>query len=621
MIDDVLHEILRERHPSREHAVAEIGRLALELELPAHTVHVISDVHGEDVKLRHVINNASGRLRPIVERRFAGRRSADEMRELLTLIFYPHETLTHFHWSAGDERMTRTLFDLFELMHELARGKTFARVRATFPIEYASLFEELLFDRMSDRGEQSLRAVLARFPDRAGFVRFVRVLVRAVRNLSVDELVVAGDCYDRGPRADRVVEYLMKQPSVRFTFGNHDIAWIGAALGHDPLIAHVLRISARYRRFSQLEEGYGITLQPLEKLAREAYGEDPAACFRVKGTGLRDDLSMARMQKAAAVLQYKLEGRLIERNPSFALDHRRLLHRIDGDRVVIDGVARRLKDSHFPTIDPADPYRLSAEESACLERTRRSFLASDKLWQHVRFLAERGSMALVRDDHLIFHGCVPVDASGRFLSFEIDGEPRSGRALFAAFDRVVSRAIEDPQERELDLLWYLWCGPLSPLFGKDRIATFERDLVLDPAAHVETKNPYFALIHEAEFCERIFAEFGIDGSRGLIVNGHVPVKIEKGEDPLKKSGKAITIDGAFSPAYGDHGYTLVLEPEGTFLAEHHHFESVSAAVEKGVDIIPKITLLRRWDPPRRIADTEQGQKIRAHIELLEKLWR
>jgi fructose-1,6-bisphosphatase III len=622
MSDDAVQDILRQRYPTREHATAEMGRLALELELPARTVHVVSDVHGEDVKLRHVINNASGRLRPIVERRFEGRRSPEEMRELLGLIFYPQQTLAHWQVEGpNDPRLTRTLIDLFELMQELARGKTFDRVRATFPSEYASLFEELLFDRLTARGDIGLRAVLTRIPDRSRLVRFVRVLVRAVRNLTIDELVVAGDCFDRGPRGDRVVEYLMKQPSVRIAFGNHDIAWIGAALGHEALIAHVLRVSARYRRFSQLEEGYGITLQPLEKLARTAYGDDPAECYRVKGTGLRDDLLMARMQKAAAVLQFKLEGNVIAAHPEFGMEHRRLLHRIRGSSVEIDGVARSLKESRFPTLDPSDPYRLTPDEASCLDRIRRSFLASDKLWRHVRFLVERGAMAVPCDDHLIFHGCVPVDGGGRYLSFEIDGRSLSARSLFEGFDRVIARAVEDPKPRDLDLLWYLWCGPVSPLFGKDRIATFERDLVVEAEAHVETKNAYFKLIHEKDFCARILGEFGVDTTRGLIVNGHVPVKIEKGEDPLKKSGRAITIDGAFSPAYGDHGYTLLIEPEGTFLAEHHHFESVAAAVELGVDIIPKITPIELWDSPRKIADTERGRTIRAHLEMLENLWR
>jgi fructose-1,6-bisphosphatase III len=621
--EHVLNEILRAQYPSREHASAEIGRLSAELELPAPAVHVISDVHGDDVKLRHVINNASGTLRPIVERRFQGRRSPEEMKQLLTLIFYPQETLTFFQWSRGDAQLKRALLDMFELIQELAKSKTFHRVREIFPKEYAGLFEELIFDRLTGRGERGFEAVLDTLVDRALFVRFVRVLVRAVRDLAIDELIVAGDLYDRGPRGDRVVDYLMRQPSVRFAWGNHDMAWIGAALGSEALIAHVLRVSTRYRRLSQLEEGYGITLQPLEKLARDVYGDDPAEHFKTKGKGLRDDQLMARMQKAVAVIQFKLEGQVLERNPGFGLEHRRLLHRMNTAEgtIEIDGVLRHLKDTRFPTIDRSRPYDLTPDEAAFLERTKRSFLSSDRLWRHIRFLSERGSMCIVLDDHAIFHGCIPVDAEGRFLPFEIDGKAVSGRALFEALDRVVARAVENPTTPDLDILWYLWCGPRSPLFGKDRITTFERDLVVEPESHTETKNPYFKLIHERAFCERVLTELGADPSRGLIVNGHVPVKIEKGEDPVKKSGKAITIDGAFSAAYGDHGFTLVIEPEGTYLAEHSHFESVAAAVESGIDIIPKITAIQRWERPRKISDTERGRTIRTRIEMLRNLWR
>jgi fructose-1,6-bisphosphatase-3 len=451
----------------------------------------------------------------------------------------------------------------------------------------------------------------------------IRLTVRVVRNLAIDELILAGDCWDRGPRGDRVVDYLMRQANVSITWGNHDAAWLGACLGQEALIAHVLRISVRYRRLSQLEEGYGITMQPLEHLVRAVYANDPAECFMPKGTGLRETIQMARMQKAAAIMQYKLEGQTIERNPEYEMGHRRLLHRIDAKAgtIEIDGVVRPLRDTCFPTLDPARPYELSAEERACMKRLRESFFVSQKLWEHMQYLVRLGSMWLLRDDHLIFHGCLPVDERGEFLPFPIDGVPLRGRELFDAIERSVIRSLDRPTDRERDLLWYLWCGPRSPLFGKDRITTLENDLVADPATHVETKNPYFHLIHEPAFCDRILTEFGADPKRGLIVNGHVPVKIDKGESPLKRSGKAITIDGAFSEAYGDHGYTLVLEPDRTFLAKHHHFESVEAAVRDGVDIIPELADVRRWDPPRHVSDTERGEEIHREMDLLERLIR
>jgi len=650
--------MLSKHFPSVDDAAAEVARLAAELTLPKGTVHVLSDIHGDDVKLRHVINNASGTLRPFVEARFAGQLTESELNNLVTLIFYPRETLEHLEPTLTDpaERRTfcrRVLHQLLTLIRDLAPRFSLAHVLSIFPAPYRDLLHDLM-GRASpplappSQGGEPLAAPPCEGGDgggRADYVQasldallrhdralhLVRLTVRALRNLAVAEIVIAGDCWDRGPRGDRVVEYLRQQPNVAFTWGNHDTAWLGACLGHEACIAQVLRISLRYRRLSQLEEGYGINLQSLELLARTVYADDSAACFMPRGAGLRETVQMARMQKAAAIMQFKLEGQAIERNPEWNLDQRRLLHRIDraAGTITIDGVARPLKDRHFPTLDAARPYELSKEERACMDRIQQSFRSSANLWEHMQYLAGRGSLWLKRDDHLIFHGCVPVDEKGQFLSLPVDGQPLQGRALFEALERVVARTLDPPSPplakggmggvKDLDMLWYLWCGPLSPLFGKDRITTLENDLVDDPATHVETKNPYFHLIHDASFCERILVEFGVDPVRGIIINGHVPVKIDKGESPLKRSGKAITIDGAFSQAYGDHGYTLVLEPERTYLAKHHHFESVQAAVQKGVDIIPTVTEVRRWDPIRRVDDTERGAEIRAQIELLERL--
>ncbi|MCI0462863.1 MAG: fructose-1,6-bisphosphatase [Gemmataceae bacterium] len=610
--------------PTIDSALAEMARLSAELTLPRGTVHVISDVHGDDVKLRHVINNASGALRPLVEKLLKDRLTPRQLQEFLTLIFYPRESLERMDATLTDEGQRldfarQTFRLLFVLIRHLACHFSRERVERVLPAEYRDLLREILHERPC--GDEYVDAVVEPLVRQGRAFHLLRLTVRVVRNLAIEELVMGGDFWDRGPRGDRVMEYLMRQPNVTITWGNHDAAWLGACLGQEALVAHVLRLSARYRRFSQLEEGYGITLQPLEQLVRTVYADDPAECYIPRGTGLRETVQMARMQKAAAVMQFKLEGQTIQRNPSFGLEQRRLLHRFElkSGTVEIEGKRYPLRDRHFPTLDPARPYELSREERACLDRIKQSFLISQVLWEHMRFLVGRGSMYICRDDHLIFHGCVAVDEGGAFLPLEVDGKEWRGRELFDALDRVVVRALDRPTDRDRDLLWYLWCGPRSPLFGKDKIATLENDLVADPATHVETKNPYFRLIHEAAFCERILTEFGADPGRGLIVNGHVPVKIDKGESPLKRSGKAITIDGAFSQAYGDHGYTLVLEPGRTYLAKHHHFESVEAAVRDGVDIIPEVTEVRRWDPPRRVADTERGDEIRARLELLGRL--
>ena len=604
-------------------ATAEIARLTAELTLPKGAIHVLSDVHGEDVKLRHIINNASGTLRPLVDEVFAERPKA-EREELLSLLFYPREALEQRlpGLTSGERRalVLRVLGDLLTVIRTLSTRTSIQRVEAVLPPEYAEILREMLHESFAARGDAYVAAIVDPLILQGQEAVFIRLVVRVVRNLVVTELIVAGDCVDRGPRGDRVIEYLRHQPHVSITWGNHDLAWLGAALGHDALIAHVLRISCRYRRLSQLEEGYGITMQPLERLVRQVYADDPAEHFVPHGTGLRETVTVARMQKAAAVMQFKLEGQMIARHPEWNLDHRRLLKTMDleAGTIVVDGRRHDLLDRRFKTFDPAHPEALSAEEQTCIDRMRASFLSSSLFWDHARFLVARGTSWLRRDNHLIFHGCVPVDSEGRFLEVPVDGVPRKGRALFDAIDDVVARALHRREAKDLDFLWYLWSGPLSPMFGKDRITTLERDLIADPSAHTETKNPYFQLIHDRDFCVRVLEEFGCDPS-GLIVNGHVPVRIDVGESPVKRGGNAITIDGAFSPAYGDHGYTLVLEADRTFLARHHHFESVEAAVRDGVDIIPTIASIREFDKPRLVGDTEEGSRIREDISLLGRL--
>lgn len=618
--------------PNIDCAIAEIARFAAELTLPKGTIHVISDIHGEDKKLRHVINNASGTLRPLVERLLKEKMPADQFDEFLKLVFYPAEVVGSLEKTLRDEDeqkiySMRTLQGLFDVVRVLAARHSLKYATRLFPAEYRELLGEILHEPSTERERAYIEAIVDTLVRRKRVLHLIHLTCRLIRNLAIDELIIAGDCWDRGPRGDRVVDYLMQQPNVSFVWGNHDVAWLGACLGHEALICHVLRVSIRYRRLLQLEEGYGIPVVSLDAMAREVYQDDPAESFMPKGAGLRERASMARMQKAIAIMQWKLEGQLIARHPEWGMQNRLLLHRIDhaAGTVEVDGVTYLLKDNHFPTIDPADPYELSGAERACLNRLKSSFMASQKLWKQMRWMVRNGSMALAREEQLIFHGCMPVDETGGFLSMIIDGQAHCGRPMFEAIERVVYRLMDGvPARNDLDLLWYLWSGPNSPLFGKDRIATLERDLIADERPHHEIKNPYFSLIHEVWFCEKILTEFGVDPEHGLIVNGHVPVKVENGESPMKRSGKAITIDGAFSEAYGDHGYTLVLEPHRTFLARHHHFESVEAAVEHGADIIPSITVVREWVTPKRVADSQRGRDLRcaiSHLELLIDAYR
>jgi fructose-1,6-bisphosphatase III len=612
--------------PNIDSAIAEIARFSAELTLPRGTIHVISDIHGEDKKLRHVINNASGTLRPLVERLLKGRMPPDQFQEFLTLVFYPAEVIGRLEQTlrSNEERKDyamRTLHDLFHIVRVLAARRSLKHAMRVFPAEYRELLAEILHEPSTERDRSYVDAIVDALNRRGRVLHLIHLTGRVIRNLAIDELIIAGDCWDRGPRGDRVMDYLMQQPNVSFVWGNHDMAWLGACLGHRALICQVLRISLRYRRLMQLEEGYGIPVEPLNLLARTVYADDPATHFETKGTGMREKSMMARMQKAAAIMQFKLEGQMIARHPEWQMEHRRLLHRINREAgtIEVDGVSYPILDVNFPTIDPANPYELTSEERKCLERIRCSFIASQKLWDQMRWMVSHGGMYLRREEHLIFHGCVPVDQQGEFLPMFVGDQAYTGSALFDAIESYVYRLLDGSTEQALDLLWYLWAGPQSPLFGKDRITTLERDLISDKQTHIETKNPYFRLIHEPWFCEKILAEFGVDPEQGLIVNGHVPVEVEKGESPLKKSGKAITIDGAFSEAYGDHGFTLVVEPHRTFLAKHHHFESVEATIDHGADIIPSITVVREWERPKRVADSQRGRHLRQTIRLLEQL--
>lgn len=623
-----LLQALAAQYPTADFALAEAAALRASLTFPKGTVHVVSDVHGEYKKLRHIINNASGSLRPLVESLFAGEMAEGELRQFLAVIYYPHEAIEHHRPALTEEAkrgewVRRTLRAQFRVARALSSTRRRQDVRKLFPPERRELFEELLDEPCRGRDPAFVDAMIDALARHDRDFSAVRAASRLVRNLSISEIVVAGDLGDRGPRLDRVIDYLTQQPNVSYTWGNHDVSWMGACLGQEALIATVMRVSLRYRRLAQLEEGYGVIVAPLEKLARTVYSDDPAECFKTKGTGLRDDLLMARMQKAVSVIQFKLEGQVINRHPEWGMEHRNLLHRINAQdgTVEIGGRTHPLRDTHLPTLDPSDPYALSDEESACVERLRQSFVSSPRLWQHMSALVQRGGTWLRRDHALIFHGCVPVDEEGAALPLEVNGGTYAGRALFDALDAVVRRAFRKGaagSSHDADWLWYLWTGPRSPLFGKDRMATFESYFVEDKDAKKENKNPYFKLIHDAEFCSRIAREFGVEEG-GLIVNGHVPVKVEKGEEPVKKGGNAVTIDGAFSESYGDRGYTLILAPERIALAEHHHFESVSEAITEGADIIPKVMTVRAYDPPRRVADTEEGDCIRQKLAALERL--
>ena len=627
-VDDRLRLLraLRASYPTIELAIAEAAGLRAKLDLPMGLVHVLSDVHGEDAKLRHVINSASGALRPLIESVLKDELSEQERAEFLAILYYPRESLARISPRVvASGKRTEWVYRTLRLQCEIIRAlrKTYRRdlvERLTVP-QFRELFVEMLSGQRPEF-PQAMLVELSRFDRDWGAIRAASSLIRS---LASAEVVVAGDLGDRGPRIDKVIDILMKQPQVSVLWGNHDAIWMGASLGNDACMLTVMRFSARYRRTAQLAEGYGVLITPLEKLARDVYGDDPATQFPAKGGGMREAQMVARMQKAVAIMQFKAEGQLFAKHPEWNLTHRRLLHHIDlaAGTITLDGVKHELIDKNFPTIDAKDAYAYSEDEQQCLDRLRESFFGSQKLREQMQWLVRRGGMWTRRDEVLIFHACVPVDEAGTPLTMEVDGKEVGGRELMDALATVVRRAFRNryvPQNPDADWLYYLWGGPRSPLFGKDRLSTFESAFVSDKETHKEHKNPYFELLHDAGFVRRIGKLFGC-GDDVLIVNGHVPVKVEKGEQPVKRGGNAVTIDGAFSEAYGDRGFTLVLRPDRIDLAEHAKFEGVGAVVERGADMVPKVTTIRSYPAARTIGCTQIGEATRRQIADLEDLVR
>ena len=623
------HSLLARQFPTTSAVMAEIARLQAKLTLPKSRVHVISDVHGDDRKLRHVINNASGGLSTLIDDVFGDKLSREDKQTLLAFLYYPvekirrhHEQLQNSEWRL--RKVKKLLRHQFLLVRHLAKSIAKDTLMNLIKDDFRDLFIALLDETSFDRDPSYVNSMIEALACYDQDIIAIHEASRLVRNIVVSEVVVAGDLFDRGERGDRVVQYLRNQPKVSFTWGNHDIIWMGATLGSEILIATVLRISLRYLRLWQLEEGYGILLSPLEKLATTVYQNDPATCFYPKReSDFLDENLVAKMHKAIAILEFKLAGPVIERNPDWDMGDRRLLHRIDYEKgtITIYGATYPLKDTHFPTIDPNDPYALSEEETTCVNRLRESFVSSQKLWEHMLFIVRQGGMSLTRDEALIFHGCLPTNSDGTFREVKVKGADYKGCALFQELEQIVRSTYRQGSHTvtsDLDYYYWLWANGNSPLFGKTNMTTFERYFLEDKNTHVETKDPYFQKIHDAEFCKKIGRDFGMTDDV-LIVNGHVPVKVSKGEDPVKKGGNAVTIDGAFSEAYGDHGYTLVMGANAIRLAQHSHFESIDNFLDCDEDMIPKLRDLRTYSKTRTLGETHESHDMEAQLCALNSL--
>ncbi len=624
--------LLSDRFKNIQDASTEIINLEAILNLPKGTEHFLSDIHGEYDTFSHVLANASGVVRKKIEDVFGKTLRLKDKRLLATLIYYPEEKmdLVLKDEEDPDEWFFITLQRLIKVARAAASKYTRSKVRKAMPPSFSYIIVELLNESGEDK-EEYFEGIINTIIEIHRAEVFIIAICKFIQRLLIDKLHIIGDIFDRGPYAEKVMDRLVGYHSVDIQWGNHDILWMGAASGSYALIANMIRISLRYNNLDTLEDAYGVNLLPLATFAMKTYRGDDCLPFASKAeTDGKDAEVIRQMHKAIAIIQFKLEGQIIQRNPHFGMDDRLLLDKIDHKKgtVTIGGKTYDLVDHHFPTIDPKNPYSLSKDEQEVMEKLGNSIKNSQRLQNHIEFLFSHGSMYLTFNSNLLYHGCIPMDEKGNFASFEIEGSKYSGKALCDHFDRVARKAylhrFNREHEKTADYLWYLWCGALSPLFGKTKMATFERYFVAEKETHAEGRNPYYKLAYQSEaICNNILKEFGLTEKNSRIVNGHVPVKVKKGESPIKAHGKLFVIDGGMSVPYqkvtGVSGYTLIYNSYGLVLVEHEHFDSKRQAVVEEKDIISKRIFIESNAVRKRVRDTDIGKELMAQIEDLKML--
>lgn len=628
-------ELLSRLFPSADKASAEIINLSAILNLPKGTEFFASDIHGEYEAFSHTLRNGSGSIRLKIDDVFGDSLSENEKRSLATLIYYPREKMELVLSQVDDAEAwyAVTLQRLVAVCKRAAQKYTRSRVRKALPKDFAYIIEELMTENRHGVDKQAYYAAIVDAvirTDRGGAL--VEALCLLIQRLAIERLHIVGDIYDRGPYPHIIMDALMEHHSIDIQWGNHDIVWMGASLGQRGCIAHVVRNCARYGNLSILEDAYGINILPLASFALEAYKDDPCVAFGLKGNPdlPPQELEMnVKIQKAMAIIQFKVEAQLIDENPGFGLEDRKLLDKIDYENgtVMLDGVAYELTDTVFPTVDPADPYRLTPEEEEVMQRLEQAFTGCEKLQRHMRFFLDAGSLYKVCNGNLLFHACVPLNADGSLMETEVFGETYKGRALYDVMERYVRAAFDDADpelaKRGRDLLWYMWLGEGSPLFAKSKMATFELYLIAEKEARKEVKNPFYSYLDDEHVMGGIFEDFGMDPETSRIVCGHVPVKVKDGEDPVKCGGRVLTIDGGFSKAYqpttGIAGYTLISNSYGFVLAAHEPLESMRAAVVNELDIHSSRKVVELVDKRTLVADTDNGAVLKQQIADLEEL--
>lgn len=628
-------ELLSRSFPTSEDAATEIINLTAITSLPKGTEFFASDIHGEYEAFSHILRNASGTIRMKIDDVFGDSMTDADKQSLATLVYYPREK-TAIAVAALDDPTAwyaDTLLRLILLARKSSQKNTRSRVRKALPPEFAYIMEELMTEN-GDREDDDAyyNAIIAAVIETGQAEALIREFCLLVQRLSIDRLHIVGDIYDRGPHPDTIMDTLMQHHSIDVQWGNHDVVWMGASLGQWGCIAHVVRNCARYGNLSILEDSYGINLLPLAEFARRTYEDDPCVAFGLKGDPdltEREKAMNVMIQKAMAIIQFKVEGHLIDENPSFGLQDRKLLDKIDYERgtVVLDGKEYELTDKVFPTVNPADPYALTPEEENVMQRLEQAFVGCDKLQRHMKFFLDMGGLYTIYNGNLMFHACVPLNDDGSLMEVDVFGSKHKGRELYDVMERYVRDAFtsddEDARKRGRDLMWYMWLGAGSPLFAKSKMATFELYLIAEKEARKEEKNAFYKLMDDEAVIDGIFREFGVNPESGHIICGHVPVKVKDGEDPVRCGGKVFTIDGGFAKAYqpttGIAGYTLISNSYGFVLAAHEPLKSREAAIAEELDIHSSRRVVETVDRRTLIADTDKGAELKSQIADLEAL--
>lgn len=626
---------LSDLYPTIAAASTEIINLQAILNLPKGTEHFLTDVHGEYEAFSHVLKNGSGSVRRKIEDVFGNTMSAADKKSLATLIYYPRAKMDLIRQTETnmEDWYKVHLYRLIEVAKRAASKYTRSKVRKALPPNFAYVIEELITEKAEVHDKESYYNEIISTIIRIGRAEdFIEAISELIQRLVVDHLHIVGDIYDRGPGPHIIMDKLMSYHSVDIQWGNHDILWMGAAAGQWGCIANVIRICARYGNLDILEDGYGINLLPLAAFALRIYGDDPCICFRLKAVeGIDpDEMQMnMRIHKAISIIQFKVEGQIIRRQKAFHLENRALLHRIDFEKgtIELDGKKYPLLDTAFPTVDPKDPYAFTQEEEEIMKRLEKAFLHCEKLQRHMRFLLNKGSLYKVYNDNLLYHGCVPLTEDGKLKEIRLFGKSYGGKELYDVLDSYVRKGFfaldENERQDGKDIMWYIWLHPDSPLFGKDKMATFERYFLQDAETHIEKKNQYYSLLENEKVINQILEEFGLDPAVSHIVNGHVPVKRKDGENPVKCGGKVLVIDGGFSKAYqketGIAGYTLIFNSYGLLLVAHEPFESTESAIAKEKDIHSETMIVKRVRERLLVGDTDIGEELKRQVKDLERL--